>query len=166
LAATNDTGFALYFPLITPGRPCLSPDVVPTLPAYCGSARKGVFLQTSEVSKQRARTAKTPQQRRKNMRWGLIALLILASISTGIGLHVYHALNNPYRDGYNYASQFNMDSSQLRGCYRGVMISEAHDPNDDYSQWAAGCRAGTKLLNNAGTTGNNGALGRRPRLIY
>jgi hypothetical protein len=103
---------------------------------------------------------------RKKVWLGLVALLFLAALMTGIGVQVYSSFDNPYRDGYNYASQFIAGGSQFRGCHRDAMIYDAHEPNDDYSQWAAGCRAEAMILNSTGTPGNNGALGRKPRLIY
>ena len=97
---------------------------------------------------------------------GLVALLLFAALLTGIGVRVYSSFDTSYRDGYNYASQFIAGGSQFGGCHRYVMIHDAHEPNDDYSQWAAGCRAEAKVLTDTGTPGNNGALGRKPRLIY
>ena len=97
---------------------------------------------------------------------GLVALLLFASLITGIGLRVHSSSDNPYRDGYNYASQFTAGGPQFRGCNWSVMIYDAHEPNDDSAQWVAGCRAEGMTLNNTDTPGNNGALGRKPRLIY
>ncbi len=83
-----------------------------------------------------------------------VVLGVFAAVATGIGIAVYHDFNNPYTDGYNYASQFSTLGPQLPGCSQYVMINDAHDRNDNYSEWAAGCRAAAGLPNNTGTTGN------------
>ena len=124
-------------------------------------------LETAEVSKQRmAPTVEPSPQMSKDVRWGLVGLLLLAALSIGIGVLVYFSFNDSYQDGFNYASHFIAGASQLRACDRDVMIFDAHNPNDDYSQWAAGCKAGAMVLNNTGAAGHDGALGRRPRLTY
>jgi len=105
-------------------------------------------------------------QMRKKVWLGLVALLSLAALMTGIGVRVHSSFGNSYRDGYNYATRFIGGGSQFPGCHRDVMIYDADVPNDDYSQWAAGCRAEVMNLNSTSTPGNNGALGRKPRLIY
>ena len=124
-------------------------------------------MKTTEGSEQRAApTAENSRPLRTKVSLGLVALLSLAALLTGIDVRVHSSIDSPYRDGYNYASQFIAGGSQFRGCHQYVMIHDAHEPKDDYSQWAAGCREEAKLLNNPGTPGNNGALGRKPRLIY
>ena len=119
-----------------------------------------------ELSYRAAPPTETSPQMRKRVRFGLVVLLCFAALMTGIGLRVYSSFDTSYRDGYNYASRFVGGGAQFQGCHRDVMIYDAHEPNDDYSQWTAGCRAEAMNPDTTSTPGNNGALGRKPRLIY
>jgi hypothetical protein len=116
-------------------------------------AKKRTAVRVAESNAKRA--AMTPQERRKTMIPGIIVLVVAAALATVIGIVVYHDLNNPYTDGQNYGGWHGGAFQTTTNCSGADMVS-AGDPNDNYSEWAAGCRNGANLPNNTGPSGSGG----------
>jgi len=157
---------------------------LPTESAAINSGNNHILsIQRSEDARQKAaldaaRAARsatpTPVQRRKETRMGCVAALVLlvvvGAIATGIGIWVYHTFNNPYQDGYNYAQRYDTggvfnNAGPFPGCSEYAMVNYAHDPNDNYGQWRAGCVSNAPTVNGAadpnfsGNSGNSGNTG-------
>jgi hypothetical protein len=123
------------------------------------------------------RAARSPEQKRKERRQGVVAISIIAAVILAIVVPIALHKPNSYRDGVQWAQEQEQLSGPLGqefpGCDRSYMVASTTDqvtdfndpkayftgagePGDNYPQWRAGCES----TDNAGlyynTLPNNG----------
>lgn len=84
----------------------------------------------------------TPQQRRGFViRRAVASIVLVAAAGVGTALIVHHAEHpGSNEDGANWATGASDNPfDSIPGCGRYEMVTLAHEPNDNYAQWRAGC---------------------------
>jgi hypothetical protein len=130
---------------IDPTRRTSEARAVTVANAHVRGIQRAVAIQDAAVRRARRNAVRegwTLQQRRASViRRGVASIVLVGTAGVGAALIVHHVEHpGSYDDGANWATGASDNPfDSIPGCGRYEMVTLAHEPNDNYAPWRAGC---------------------------